>query len=396
MNFPNKTISFTAILLAGIFLSSCSNTNSLNEKQSGIDSISKRWVPDGREGIFNIIAENGKNGKVILKGETSIPDAKAEVLKLYSNSTVIEDSIAVLPDTLKDNRIFGVVTISVSSLRKDPDHTAELVSQSILGTPVQILKNEDYWVLVQTPDKYIAWMEGSSVILMTRNEFNQWKARDKVIYLNNAGWVYSSIDKKDIVSDITAGGIVLLTSKEKSFVKIELPDGREGYLPVNEVADVEEWKQYGKSADDILRVASTFLGTPYLWGGSSTKAVDCSGFVQSVYFQNGLILPRDASLQAKHGMALNISEGFDELEKGDLLFFGWKNDTGPHVTHVAIYRGNKEYIHSSGRVMINSLDSTSSIFNGYRLNSILGARRVIGSQGDKGIVAVKEHPWYSR
>ena len=59
--------------------------------------------------------------------------------------------------------------------------------------------------------------------------------------------------------------------------------------------------QYSCTEESICKVARTFLGLPYLWGGSSAKAVDCSGFVQSVYFMNGLILPRDASLQALHG-----------------------------------------------------------------------------------------------
>ncbi len=104
------------------------------------------------------------------------------------------------------------------------------------------------------------------------------------------------------------------------------------------------------------------MGIPYLWGGSSPKGADCSGFVQSVFFRNGLILQRDASLQALHGLNVDISDGYDRLKKGDLLFFGSLVNNLPHVTHVAIYLGNKEYINSSGRVMINSLDSTRCEF----------------------------------
>ena len=87
-----------------------------------------------------------------------------------------------------------------------------------------------------------------------------------------------------------------------------------------------------------------------MWGGSSVKGVDCSGFVQSVFFRNGLILARDASLQALHGSPVDITAGFGNLRRGDLLFFGSKENGIAHVTHVAIYLGNSDYINSSGRV----------------------------------------------
>ena len=118
------------------------------------------------------------------------------------------------------------------------------------------------------------------------------------------------------------------------------------------------------------------------------KAVDCSGFSQSVYYLNGIILLRDASLQALHGLNVDISSGYGQLRPGDLLFFGTKENSKLHVTHVAVYKGDREYINSSGRVMINSLDSTRSNYNGYRVNSLLSAKRIIGVNDDPGIVSI--------
>jgi cell wall-associated NlpC family hydrolase len=109
---------------------------------------------------------------------------------------------------------------------------------------------------------------------------------------------------------------------------------------------------------------------------------------------NGLILQRDASLQALHGSVIDISNGYSRLKKGDLLFFGSKVNENQHITHVAIYLGNMEYINSSGRVMINSFDSTQTNYNRKRKNSLLAAKRIIGVKNDPGIVPVFKHPWY--
>ena len=92
--------------------------------------------------------------------------------------------------------------------------------------------------------------------------------------------------------------------------------------------------------------------------------------------------------------AVDISNGYDSLKRGDLLFFGSKTEGLAHVTHVAIYLGNKDYINSAGRVMINSLDPAKENYNSYRLNSLLFAKRIINSGSNIGAVPVKKHLWY--
>jgi hypothetical protein len=185
------------------------------------------------------------------------------------------------------------------------------------------------------------------------------------------------------------------TGELKGITSVILPDGRKGLVENKKIEDFGNWKSnINCSEENICNVALTFLGVPYLWGGSSIKGVDCSGFVQSVFFMNGLILARDASLQALHGTPVDITDGYSRLRKGDLLFFGSKENKTLHVTHVAIYLGNSEYINASGRVMINSLDSTQVSFNRRRTSSLLEAKRISGVVNDIGIVPVIKHPWY--
>lgn len=88
----------------------------------------------------------------------------------------------------------------------------------------------------------------------------------------------------------------------------------------------------------VIEEAERWIGVPYCLGGNE-KCVDCSGFVQNVYARIGIVLPRTAAEQSKLGKLVD----FNGVKVGDLLFFGGRN----RVTHVAIYAGNGELIHSS-------------------------------------------------
>jgi cell wall-associated NlpC family hydrolase len=124
-----------------------------------------------------------------------------------------------------------------------------------------------------------------------------------------------------------------------------------------------------------------------LWGGTSGKGVDCSGFVKLVFYARGIILARDASQQARYGEAVDFTNR-NNLQPGDLLFFG---RTAQRITHVGIYLGNGDFIHSSGRVHISSIDPSDPKYAPDRNN--VAARRILNSINNEGIVRVKDHPW---
>ncbi len=398
MNYlAEKLISFTKVFsfIFMIFAISC-NSDKYVKEQAIVDQISSRLVPDQREGLCSIRAEPLKKGTLVLRGETTSEQAGREIsAALISSGFTVIDSIAFLPDTLKNNEFRGLVTLSVINLRILPAHSSELVSQAILGTPVLILKNEGSWILIQTPDNYIAWTERSSIVALSTAEINHWKRSKRVVYLENSGYIYATTARNDVISDLVAGCIVVKKSESDAYALVVLPDGREGYIESTSLSDFDSMNnEVIASGDNIVKTAAKYMGLPYLWGGTSSKGVDCSGFVRSVFMMNGLILTRDASLQALHGRTLDISKGFDSLEKGDLLFFGSKGPDGPRVTHVAISLGESRFIHASSRVMINSLDSTRADFSGFRKKSLLSAKRIIGADYDNGIVPLLKHKWY--
>jgi cell wall-associated NlpC family hydrolase len=111
---------------------------------------------------------------------------------------------------------------------------------------------------------------------------------------------------------------------------------------------------------------------------------------------SGIILARDASLQFRHGAFTDPQAGYNKLQQGDLVFFGKKaeGDRPAKATHVGLYLGNGEYINSSGYVRTDSFDPTHKNFSKARLDGWLGGRTILGSEGVKGIVRVKDHPWY--
>ena len=94
----------------------------------------------------------------------------------------------------------------------------------------------------------------------------------------------------------------------------------------------------GVSSNAVIAYASGFLGTPYLWGGTTPSGFDCSGFTQYVYAHFGVSIGRSTFDQINDGVQVDKNS----LQPGDLLFFGTLKN--PH--HVGIYVGNNTYIHA--------------------------------------------------
>lgn len=105
------------------------------------------------------------------------------------------------------------------------------------------------------------------------------------------------------------------------------------------------------SNNAVIAYASNFLGTPYLWGGTTPAGFDCSGFTQYVYRHFGVTIGRTTYDQINDGYAVSR----DALEPGDLIFFG----SSGNPTHVGIYVGNDMYInapHTGDVVKIASIN----------------------------------------
>ena len=113
--------------------------------------------------------------------------------------------------------------------------------------------------------------------------------------------------------------------------------------------------QYG----GVVGIAMQYLGTPYVWAGSSPGGFDCSGLVAYVYGQVGVSLPHNAAAQYGYGTPV----AYSDLEPGDLVFFSG-------LGHVGIYIGGGQFIHAPHTGDVVKISSLSE-HGGY-----VGARRL--------------------
>ena len=383
--------SFSLIMVSG-----CKQTPiTVNNYKSEIDSIGIVYVPDLREGIFDAeIITRGSS--LILKGETNVSEAKDAITRLLDKDGIkFIDSLKVLPDISEIAEPWGLVNVSVCNIRFISSYEAEMVSQALMGTPVKILKKDNGWLLVQTPDMYLGWVDSDAIAAMSVSEHDIWKSSSRLFYTVKTGDIYSDRSMGKVISDIVDGCILEVSGTQKGGFEVKLPDGRRGFIPAEMAILLDQLSDKTfLNSTNLLSTAESFLGIPYLWGGTSSKGFDCSGFVKTVYFLNGIILERDASQQFQNGMRLRRGSYPDSLKTGDLLFFGTARRGRARATHVGIYIGDTDFIHCSGMVRINSLDSTRVNFSRSRRDSFLGVRRIIGAPYGKGIQPVLNHDWY--
>jgi peptidoglycan DL-endopeptidase CwlO len=126
------------------------------------------------------------------------------------------------------------------------------------------------------------------------------------------------------------------------------------------------------AAARVLRTADAYVGTRYVWGGNTpSQGFDCSGFTKYVFAKYGIALPRTAREQVRTGW--NVGADFRGLRPGDLMFFA---EPGESISHVAIYVGDGQIIHSAssvGGVGYTDLNTGGDWFRAY----FVAARRVM-------------------
>lgn len=275
---------------------------------------------------------------------------------------------------------WGVINVSVCNTRSEADYNAGMESQALLGMPVRVLGSQDEWTRIVTPEGYEHWTLSDDVTRMSREDVSQWNRGPQVVVTALCGTVRERpTAQAQPVSDVVAGDRLRWLSSTRKHYRVEYPDGRVGYLAKTMAEPLDRWRKHlDQSAEGILSTAHRLMGVPYMWGGTSPKGVDCSGLIRTTLYMHDIIIPRNASQQARKGQRLEVGD-LSTLIPGDLLFFGIHAQEGrpERVLHVAFYLGDKRFIHSLGRVRVGSFDPEDPLYDEEQTRRLLFAARVL-------------------
>lgn len=176
-----------------------------------------------------------------------------------------------------------------------------------------------------------------------------------------------------IVSKLSKNQLVTVASQSKGWAKVS-SNGKNGYVSSKYIApkaaptkSPSTPKPAAKTADyksKAISVAKSNLGVKYKWAGNNPNGFDCSGLVNYSFGQAGVKLPRTA------GEMYNVGTKVTSYQPGDLLFYATSG--GKKVTHVAIYIGNGQMIHSATSKGV----SIASLNNSYWKPKFIGAKRL--------------------
>lgn len=271
------------------------------------------------------------------------------------------------------NEKFAIVNIPVACLREKPASKAELSDQEIMGYTLKLLKHKENWCEVETEYGYKGWMTESSFYSVDEAKLLQWKKYNKIRITKIFATVYSkaSASSEPIMSVSMNALLCKVEPAGDGWIKVSAPDGRTGFLKKEDCTDANQSNlSKEQKAKAIIATAKLMMGIPYLWGGKSSWACDCSGFSSTVFRANGINIGRDSRKQVLEGNAVDFKDDFSNVQPGDLLFFG--TDI---ISHVGISLGGKEYIHQSGCVHINSFDPKASNYNESNSKKLKAIRR---------------------
>ena len=278
---------------------------------------------------------------------------EAELAALRSLLTIFLNSDNITWDLDAGMLGYGIVAVPCADLYVDPikKRGDNLASQLLQGTPLIIweVSNDKQFLRVESNDDgYLGWLAQDSLFLVTAKRWHHWANMPKV-YLG------SFLDKP----------VTLYPGTALAFSGKKLLFCQSSYHYETVLVDPKSYRPFltKTTAAEIVKTARRFLasgdlsGITYLWGGTCVPQLDCSGFVQTVFRLNNILLPRDADQQLQFAQQLTQKQ----MRAGDLIFFSKHRR---HPTHVGIYLGAGQYIHCSSNgktsgVKINNLQGKS-------------------------------------
>lgn len=225
----------------------------------------------------------------------------------------------------------AVVAVPVANMFNNPDLNSSVISQAIYGSQVTIKQSSHGWSYVNTDDAYAGWMQNNDLSSSSYAGKNIAKVKNlfSYIYREADDTLHSPIMK------IPCGTILPIEKiQDERWIRVKLVGGKTGWIQQGEV-----WiNPKPMTLPQMLSFSKNFVGLPFVKGGISAYGFDNSGFVQFIFRQIGIILPRDNLDQVNWQGFVKIAK--EDLEPGDIIYFG----TDQKITHSGIYLGNNKFI----------------------------------------------------
>lgn len=305
------------------------NKNSLKEAQdkrgeleSSIEALDSQ--------IEDYMMKIEVNKKSIASTENDVKTAKKQI-------TQVEEEVKVKQDAL-DQRVRAMYINGQSSYLKvllESESFSDLITRAeairkIIGMDKKVISDlNDTKAEVESKKASLEIKYNDLLALKSENE-------DKLTNLNN-----NIADQKKLIEEAKTQEKLLASKVDESqaLVNASMAQVQKIRNEAPRVTPSRGASSAPVSSNNVIAYASNFLGTPYLWGGiSPSTGFDCSGFTQYVYAHFGVSLGRTTYDQINDGYGVSR----DELQSGDLVFFGKNGDP----THMGMYVGNNTYIHA--------------------------------------------------
>jgi hypothetical protein len=262
----------------------------------------------------------------------------------------------------------GVVLRPVANMYSRPSDEADVVSQAIYASHIGIIEERAGWARVRTADEYTGWMPAPGFKRLGHGE-RPYASSGRVAQVSS---LFANLYRE---ASVTKHQPLLTVPFETTLEVIQEVDTAERWLEVRLPDDRHAWLQRGDvtldrkplNIEEIITLSNRFVGLPYSWGGTSSFGFDCSGFTQMLCRRRGIVIPRDASLQAKWAGAAPVDR--NDLEAGDLLFFGESR-----ISHTGMYIGGGKFINATTHD--RPVVQISDLADAYWTERFIAARRL--------------------
>ena len=284
------------------------------------------------------------------------------VFLLAAISTVLLAGFASAAETQQAVAV-GATTGSSLRLRAEASTSSSIITTLDEGVAVAVLDDSiDGWYKVNYNGD-VGYVSADYMVIDQDNVFTTYgRVTGDGVYVRSG----PSTDS-DVLNTVDADTIVTINGFVDGWYDVTCKYGTEGYIRSDFLVLTNS-----SSSSDIVDLAMQYLGTRYVYGGSSPSGFDCSGFTMYVYGQAGYSLPHSATSQWQSGLGTKVWS-ISALQPGDLVFFNDPSrNAGKACSHAGIYVGNGQFIHSSssrsGGVIISDL--TSGYYNTYFVGDI--------------------------